>query len=235
MNFKTLFLLAGASMLYACNGDTQEDDQTLTTQEQPENWTLLAEGNSLDQWEMYSGGEMKGWELTDGELQGSGAGWDANEDIITKQSYENFELSLEWKIASANSSGIFYHVQRGGDQPIYESAPEYQVMDDQGWPEKMKPNQYTAASYAMYAPEGAEVKPAGEWNMTKIVVDYPKVEHWLNGVKVVEYEMGSEDWKARKAADKWAEVPQYGVARSGPIGLQNAGVVTYRNIKIKEL
>ncbi|MEP0712032.1 MAG: DUF1080 domain-containing protein, partial [Algoriphagus sp.] len=87
----------------------------------------------------------------------------------------------------------------------------------------------------MYAPEGAEVWPVGEWNSTKIIVQYPNVEHWLNGKKVVGYEFGSEDWKSRKAAGKWAEVPDYGIAKSGHIGLQNAGLVTYRNVKIKEL
>lgn len=235
MNAKTLLLLTGTLILYSCNGNTQKSDETSTTQDQSRVWTLLAEGNNLDQWEMYNQGEIKGWKLTNGELHSSGAGWDANEDIITRQTYGNFELSMEWKIAPANSSGIFFYVQKSNDQPIYESAPEYQVMDDQGWPEKMKPDQYTAASYAMYAAKGAEIKPAGEWNSTRILVDYPHVEHWLNGVKVVEYEFGSEDWLARKAAGKWAEVPNYGVAKSGHIGLQNAGIVTYRDIKIREL
>ena len=197
-------------------------------------WVLLLDDNTMHHWQMYSGEEIKGWKVIEGELRGSGAGWDANQDIITKNEYDNFELSLEWKVAPANSSGIFYHVQRG-DHPIYESAPEYQVMDDEGWPQEMKPNQYTAANYAMHAPEGAELKPAGEWNTTRIVVNHPQVEHWLNDKKVVTYEIGSEDWKKRKAADKWADVAQYGVATSGHIGLQNAGVVAYRNIKIREL
>jgi hypothetical protein len=119
--------------------------------------------------------------------------------------------------------------------PIYESAPEYQVMDDKGWPQKMKPIQYTAANYAMHAPIDGEVKPFGEWNAARIIVKYPHVEHWLNGVKVLEYEFGSEDWEKRKASGKWAEISHYGRAKSGHIGLQNAGKVVYRNIKIKRL
>ena len=235
MNIKTLFLLAGTLVLYCCSGNTKNNDKTPVAEDQSEDWVLLSEGNTLDHWEMYNQGEIKGWELKDGELRSSGAGWDADEDIITKQAYENFELSLEWKIAPENSSGIFFYVQRGSDQPIYESAPEYQVMDDQGWPQEMEPNQYTAANYAMHAPENAELKPVGEWNATRIVVNYPHVEHWLNGTKVVTYEFGNEDWEARKASGKWAEVPNYGVAKSGHIGLQNAGEVVYRNIKIREL
>ena len=232
---KTLLLLVGPLLMYSCSGNAQQGNETLSTPRDSSEWVPLLEGNSLDQWEMYNQGEMKGWEAIDGELHSSGAGWDANEDIITKQAYENFELSLEWKISPENSSGIFYYVPTGSDKPIYELAPEYQVMDDQGWPQPMEPNQYTAANYAMHAPEGATVKPAGEWNSTRIIVNYPHVEHWLNGKKVVDYELGSDDWKARKAAGKWAEVPQYATARSGHIGLQNAGKVVYRDIKVREL
>ena len=235
MNVKTLFLLVGTVVLYSCAGDPRNSSDAPATEPPPEGWVSLLEGNTLDHWEMYNQGEMKGWELVDGELHSSGAGWDADEDIITKQAYENFELSLEWKVAPENSSGIFFHVRKGSDHPIYELAPEYQVMDDQGWPQKMEPNQYTAANYAMHAPEGAEAEPAGEWNSTRIIVNYPHVEHWLNGAKVVEYEFGSEDWKARKASGKWAEVPHYATAKSGHIGLQNAGKVVYRNVKIREL
>ncbi len=235
MNVKTLFLLLSTTILCFCTSKTENSNETLAAEDQSEDWVLLSEGNTLDHWEMYNQGEIKGWELKDGELHGSGAGWDADEDIITKQAYDNFELSVEWKIAPENSSGIFFYVQKGSDQPIYEVAPEYQVMDDKGWPQEMEPNQYTAANYAMHAPETAVVKPVGEWNATRIIVDYPHVEHWLNGEKVVTYEFGNEDWEDRKASGKWAEVPNYGVAKSGHIGLQNAGKVVYRNIKVREL
>ncbi|GAA0877086.1 DUF1080 domain-containing protein [Algoriphagus jejuensis] len=232
---RTLSLPMSALLLLSCSANDQAKTEKVSTEIQSEEWTMLSEDSTLAQWEMYEGNEIRGWKWENGELQASGAGWDAGEDLITKQSYSNFELNLEWKIAEANSSGIFYLVEKSDSIPIYESAPEYQVLDDKGWPTEMKPNQLTAGSYAMYAPEGAEVKPVGEWNTTKIIVHYPHVEHWLNGKKVVEYEFGSEDWTARKAADKWAEVPGYGLATSGHIGLQNAGLVTYRNVKIKEL
>jgi hypothetical protein len=235
INVKTLVLLTSTLVLYSCSSNNRNNDKKQADENQSGDWELLSEGNNLDNWEMYNQNEIKGWKLINGELQGSGAGWDADQDIITRKAYANFELNLEWKITQANSSGIFFYVQKGSEHPIYESAPEYQIMDDKGWPQKMQPNQYTAASYAMYAPEGAEVKPVGEWNSTRIIVNYPHVEHWLNGVKVVEYEIGSEDWKARKASGKWAAVPHYGIIKSGRIGLQNAGKVIYRNIRIREL
>jgi hypothetical protein len=234
-NSNHLMIAVFAIFILACSADkkTIEDNSSKTAQ--TEDWFFLLQNNSLDQWQMFSGGEMNGWEVIDNELRASGAGWDANQDIITKNEYENFELSLEWKIESTNSSGIFYLVGDSSAGPIYESAPEYQVMDDAGWPEKMKPNQYTGGTYAMYAPEGGQVKPVGEWNTTRIVVDIPHVEHWLNNVKVVEYELWSDDWRVRKSEGKWAEVPNYGLARSGHIGLQNAGKVVYRNIKVRQL
>ena len=226
-------LLIIAMLMHSCS-DSKPKDEAVPTSDQSDEWTLLLDGNIDDHWEMYNQGEMKGWELRNGELHSSGAGWDKDEDIVTKKEYENFELDLEWKVEPGNSSGIFFHVQRG-DHPIYEAAPEYQIMDDEGWDSELKPNQKTAGNYAMHAPQNAQLKPVGEWNTTKIIVDHPHVEHWLNGEKVVEYEIGSEDWKARKAADKWAEVPRYGMAKSGHIGLQNAGKVVYRDIKIREL
>ncbi|WP_339790895.1 DUF1080 domain-containing protein [uncultured Imperialibacter sp.] len=228
-------LVFTAFSLFSCTSGKRNESETTPTNDQPETWMLLLAGSTLDQWQMYSQDSIKGWSLIDGELHASGAGWDAGEDIITKETFANFDLSLEWKVAPENSSGIFFYVQNNSDQPIYESAPEYQVMDDKGWPQQMMPNQYTAANYAMHAPVGAEVKPAGEWNTTRITVNYPHVEHWLNGVKVVEYDFGSEDWENRKASGKWADVPNYGKAKSGHIGLQNAGKVVYRNLKIREL
>ncbi|MEP1087926.1 DUF1080 domain-containing protein [Algoriphagus sp.] len=232
---KSFSLSMATLALLSCSANEQSKTENTEVETPSSEWIQLTDGNILDHWEMYDGSEIKGWRFENGELIASGAGWDAGEDLITKNSYENFELELEWKIEEANSSGIFYYVQKSDSTPIYENAPEYQVLDDKGWPDQMKPNQLTAGSYSMYAPEGAEVRPVGEWNSTKIIVQYPHVEHWLNGKKVVGYEFGSEDWKSRKAAGKWAEVPDYGIAKSGHIGLQNAGLVTYRNVKIKEL
>ncbi len=231
----SFFLLLVMFALYSFTRQEPKETQTDSTKDQSEKWIQLLEGNNLGQWQMYNQDSIKGWNIINGELHSSGAGWDADQDIITKEVFSNFELMLEWKIAPENSSGIFFYVQKGSGHPIYESAPEYQLMDDKGWPQKMKPNQYTAASYAMYEPVAAKVKPVGEWNATRIIVNYPHVEHWLNGVKVVEYDFGSEDWETRKASGKWAEIPNYGKTKSGHIGLQNAGKVVFRNIKIMQL
>ncbi|MBB4079190.1 hypothetical protein GGR28_001810 [Lewinella aquimaris] len=231
----TLLSALVALAVFSCSRDPARQTESATATAAPSSeWVDLLDAD-LTEWEMYNGDALRGWEFRDGELHASGAGWDADQDLITREEYDNFELALEWKVEPGNSSGIFYHAQRDPATPIYEAAPEYQVMDDEGWSDPLEPNQRTAGNYAMHAPEGAEPRPAGEWNSTRIVVNHPRVEHWLNGTKVVEYKLGSDDWKQRKAAGKWADVADYGVATSGHIGLQNAGKVVYRNIKIKEL
>lgn len=215
--------------LISCNQSGKKSGETVTE------WEYLFDGTSVDKWKTFNGGEVTGWKIVDGELHNSGVGSDHGGDIVTKNQYENFELSLEWKIDKASNSGIFIHVQEGVTDAIYESGPEYQLLDDEGWPEKLEPYQYSGANYAMHVPENVKLKPQGEWNETRIVVKNPHVEHWLNGKKVVEYDLWSDEWKALKAAGKWAGSPHYGEASKGNIGLQDHGGLTmFRNIKIRE-
>lgn len=235
--YRVLLFVFAVPLLYSCGNESTEAtvEEEIVEEAPTDEWVNLLADDELTQWKMYNDGPLEGWQVTNGELHASGAGWDADQDLITQEEYDDFELALEWKIEPGNSSGIFFDVQQDPERPIYESAPEYQVMDDEGWDSPLEPNQRTAGNYAMHAPEGATLKPVGEWNTTRIVVNHPHVEHWLNGKKVVTYELGDEDWQQRKAAGKWAEVDDYGVATSGHIGLQNAGKVVYRDIKIREL
>ena len=238
---RLLFFSIALMGLAACGGSSVKESATQEQSPPPvessdDKWTDLLSAGTLDDWEMYSQDEVEDWELVDGELRASGAGWDAEKDLITKAKTTPTS-SWSWNGRShpvtVRVSSTWY--RKDGVHQIYELAPEYQVMDDAGWDSPLEPNQLTAGNYAMHAPEGAGPEPVGEWNTTRIVVRQPRVEHWLNGTKVVDYELGSEDWKARKAAGKWAEVDDYALATSGRIGLQNAGEVTYRNIRIREL
>jgi len=229
-------ILSLAIVLLLTSCLSEQKPNTLTKKEIKEGWELLFDGKSLDNWKTFNGGPVTGWKIVGDELQNSGVGSDHGGDIVTKKEYANFELSLEWKIAPQSNSGIFYHVQEGLTDAIYESGPEYQLIDGKGWPDKIHDTQYSGANYAMNAPENAEVKPVGEWNTTRIIVNGPHVEHWLNGTKVVEYELWSDDWKARKANSKWADAPEYGMAKSGHVGLQDHGGLTmFRNMKIREI
>jgi hypothetical protein len=235
-NIATLIILA--AILASCATQTPKEPaiNSLTKTEIAEGWILLFNGSDLNNWKIYNGGDVTGWKIEDGILHNSGVGSDYGGDIITREQFQNFELYLEWKIAPQSNSGIFFHVVEHVAPAIYQSGPEYQLIDDHGWPGKLEPGQLSGANYDMHAPVGAQVKPLNEWNKTRLIVNGPHVEHWLNGVKVVEYELWSDEWFELKAASKWGKQEYYGAASQGHIGLQDHGGLTmFRNIKIRKL
>lgn len=201
---------------------------TLTEAERAAGWRLLFDGETLAGWRAYAS-EMppEGWRAEDGALHRFASGG----DIMTVDQFDGFELSLEWKVPEGGNSGIFYHGRTGYDY-IHDVAPEMQVLDDEGHADGGDPLTSAGAVYGLYpAPRGV-VRPAGEWNRARIIVRGDHVEHWLNGKRIVEYELGSEDWNERVADSKFAGT-DYGRFRSGHIGLQDHGdPVWYRNIKL---
>jgi hypothetical protein len=214
-----------------------EDPNTLTEQEQNEGWTLLFDGKSMDQWRSYLKEDISGWILEDGTMKALGLGGDEGGDIITRNQFENFELSLEWKIGEAGNSGILYMVKEDtGFHQVYWTGPEYQLIDEIGFPQELQDWQMTGANYAMHPAQNPEVNPAGEWNSSKIVKSGADVQHWLNGKKVVEYQLWTEDWEAKVSDGKWSTFPSYGRFKKGHISLQDHGSLAwFRNVKIREL
>jgi hypothetical protein len=249
---RNLFLFMMLMAAFACskNENTAEEMEAETMDETPEqaaesDWVVLFDGTDADGWRSYNSSEdgLPGnWVIEDGTLKalGTGGNTDIGGDIIyAAREFDNFELSLEWKISEGGNSGIFYHVQEGEQYNApYETAPEYQVLDDAGFPDPLEEYQKVGSDYAMYIPdpERKKTRPAGEWNTTRIVFTPQQVEYWLNGEKVVSFEPWSDDWQKRKESGKWADYPEYGTFESGYIGLQDHGDVTwYRNIKVREL
>jgi hypothetical protein len=223
---------------FAFAGCTFSDAEVnkLTKKEIKKGWKLLMDGESLNNWKIFNGGEVIGWRIENGVLYNSGGSSEYGGDIITKDEYQNFELSIEWKISPQSNSGIFFHVQEGIVNKIHESGPEYQLIDDKGWQEELQELQYSGANYGMHAPRNLNVLPIEQWNKTRLIVNGPHVEHWLNGKKVVEYELWSDEWYTLKQNSKWENMPHYGEAKKGHIGLQDHGGLTlFRNIKIREL
>jgi hypothetical protein len=205
---------------------------TLTAEERAAGWRLLFDGQTTRGWRGYMmDGMPAGWEVVDGALTRVSAA----ADIITTEKFRNFELSVDWKVGPGGNSGIFYRAIEGPDF-IYYAAPEMQVLDDEKHGDGQSPLTSAGANYALHAAPPGVVKPAGEWNTARILVDGNHVEHWLNGVKLLEYELHSDDWKERVAKSKFNEFPEYGKAAEGHIGLQEHNdPVAFRNIKIRIL
>lgn len=212
-----------------------QEDNTLSKKEKKEGWILLFDGKSTDGWHTYRNRESDAWMVAEGELRCKEEGVTKRSDLITNEKYENFELSIDWKISPKHNSGIIYRCTEENGAP-YESGPEYQLIDDKGYPDPIKDKQYSGANYDMQAPSKDVVKPVGEWNRTRIVVKGAHVEHWLNGAKIVEYELWSPEWEKTKSQSKWRDVKPYGMAKAGHIDLQDhGGGVTFKNIKIRKL
>ena len=196
-------------------------------------WRTLFDGKLLDTFRGWrSEGMPEGWHVADGLLVKEGD----VDDLVTKEQFGNFELELEWRIGKGGNSGVFYRATREYDH-IYWSGPEYQLLDDANAGDGRSRLTAAASAYALYGPPAGVVKPFGEWNKTRIIVNGNHVEHWLNGRKVVEYDFGSADWKAKVTASKFAKYPNYGLAKSGFIGIQgdHPGSLALRHIRIREL
>ena len=216
------------------------EPNTLTEAEKEAGWKLLFDGKTTKGWRGYRMKEMPpGWTAEEGKLMrvkggagGKGAG--GGDDIITTEEFDNFELSLEWKLVSEGNSGVLYHVS---EEPItaWHYAPEVQLLDNTAHPNRNR-KQHAGACYDLYAPSKDATKPPGEWNEIRIRVDGAKVEHWMNGEKIVEYELWSDDWKERIANSKFKDKPKFGTFKKGPICLQDhSNRIEFRNIKIKPL
>ena len=197
-------------------------------------WRSLFDGKTTTGWRGFRAKQMPdGWKVVDGALtRVAEAG-----DIVSTDEFGDFELTIDWKIAKGANSGIFYRVvENDEDESMWMVAPEYQLIDDKGYPEKLKDTQHTGANYDLQPPARDVSKPAGEWNTTRIVAKGNHVEHWLNGVKLVEYEIGSPQWEQLVAKSKFKDHPRYARAMKGRIGIQDHGDWTaFRNIRIREL
>jgi hypothetical protein len=218
-----------------------QNDNKLTAAEKKAGWQLLFDGKSQKGWRKFNGTAFpSNWTIENGTLKCLGkAEGDTGGDIAYgADQFENFELSIDWKISPQGNSGIFYHAAEGPNyKAAYYTAPEYQLIDDVNYPEKLVDWQKTASDYAMYpAPSDKALKPAGEWNNTRIVFTPQKVEYWLNGKMTVSFVPWSEDWTKRRNSGKWDAFPDYGKTKTGLISLQDHGSpVWFKNIKIRKL
>lgn len=218
---------------------------TLSQQEIKDGWELLFDGKTLNGWRDFNGDSLsQSWHVVDGCIQANGDGSDLSDYIVTDKEFENFILDWDWKLSYGGNSGMLYHVVENPYFKVpYVTGPEYQLIDVDGWEEVNKPVkleewQKLGVDYAMYLPnpDSLYVNPQGEWNSSRIIFDNGHVEHYLNGHKILEFEVWTDDWFERKASGKWEMAPEYGLAKRGVLCLQDHGYpASFRNIKIKEL
>ncbi len=224
----TFYLVLLALLIISCSV------QKNTSPSSNASWETLFDGKNMDAWRVYNESGIRGWEIRNNEMVALGKNPSA--DLISIGTYENFELTLEWAISKGGNSGIFFNViERKDLSAVYYSGPEYQLLDDASNPTAM-PYHKSGSNYEMQAGTSVPVKKQGEFNTSRIKVMNGKVEHWLNDVKVVEYQLKSEDWEKQRLEGKWKNFPLYGQATSGHLALQDHGnEVRFKNIRVRRL
>jgi hypothetical protein len=229
-------LLVVPASLQSADAEKERQPNTLSEREQKEGWKLLFDGKTTNGWHAYRGKDVPGvWKVADGTLFCSRKNGDHAGDIVTDDEYGSFELAFEWQVTPGANSGVMYRVTEGAGEPWF-TGPEYQILDNTKHPDGRKPKTCAASCYALYAPSEDKTKPVGEWNQSRIVINGPHVEHWLNGTKVVEYDFGSEDWKSRVGSSKFRKLEKFGKEPKGHIDLQFHGdEVHYRSIRIRPI
>jgi hypothetical protein len=247
------FFIAGSQVFYSCKSSGKKADtmavvdpyNSLTAQEQAEGWILMFDGKTTNGWRGYDTTTFpdSGWVVEDGTLRciGSGMGEAGGKggDIIYDRKFKDFDLKLEWKIDTGGNSGIFYLGQEIPGEPVWKSAPEMQVLDNERHPDARlgkDGNRMAGSLYDLIPAVPQNTKPAGEWNQIEILVYQGTVVHFQNGEKVLEYHIGTSDWDKMIKTSKFSEFPEFGKYLPGYIALQDHGNnVWYRGIKIKNM
>jgi cytochrome c len=162
-----------------------------------------------------------------------GESFEGRGDLRTTAPFENFELRLQWIAASGSNSGIFFFGRESAADRLWQVAPEMQVLDDVVSEDNLAPSHRAGGLYDLYAPKCNALRPAGEFNDVRLVVRNGHVEHWLNGYRIVEYDLDSPDFRSRVALSKFRDMPQFAKLHRGFVALQDHGdVIRFRNVRI---
>lgn len=200
-------------------------------------WVKIFDGKTTKGWHNWKSKDVAGWAIKSGVLSTEGK----SGDLITDKEYENFELEFEFMVAAKGNSGVIYKIIEDPENKAlfatYASGPEFQIIDDANYPQAITDKQKTGANYDVYAPSDLSiVKPAGQWNKGKIIINNNNIKHILNGKIVAEYTYGNEQWSQDVAGSKFAKWPYATAHAKGKIALQGHNdVVSFRKIRIKEL
>jgi hypothetical protein len=228
--------LLSLSLACAClHAQDQIPRYQLTQPEQAQGWVVLFDGHDTSPLRGFrkDGFPDKGWVVREGALCSEKGGQGG--DLITRRTFGDFELELQFRTAPGANSGILYRVTEQ-EEASYWTGAEFQVLDDDGAKVAADATNSAGALYGLYAPKDKTLRPAGEWNDARIVLRSGKVEHWLNGRKVLEAALGSDEWNTRVKGSKFATWSRFTKAARGHIALQDHGdEVAFRRIRIREL
>jgi hypothetical protein len=220
-----------------------ESLNTLTPAEMKKGWISLFDGKTTKGWHVYMNkSDGSAWKAEDGTLTFDPTNMKdgrivGNGDLVTDATFENYHLSLEWKISVNGNSGLIFNVQEDAKYVFtFETGPEMQVLDNNGHPDAKIIKHRAGDLYDLISCSKETVKPAMEWNKAEIKLNKGKLDLYLNGTNVVSTTMWDDNWKKLLAGSKFRNMPDFGTFKSGHFALQDHGnKVWYRNIKIKKL
>ena len=203
-------------------------------------WVTLFDGGSTAHWRGFQrdGFPSDGWKIDGDALKPLTDGTVI--DLITRRQYRHYELELEWRVAPRGNSGLFFHVTEDHPQ-VWYTGPEIQLLDDERHPDGENPKTSAGSIFDLIAPGPKVLRPAGEYNLARVIVRGPRIEHYLNGRKILDVDLESREFKQWVADSKFGDMPDFARRHEGHIALQHASVsplkapVWFRNIRIREL
>jgi hypothetical protein len=254
----TCLAISGSQFFYSCTSTRKiantlntnkmaviDSNNLLSAKEQAEGWILMFDGKTTMGWRGYNKPAFpdSGWAVDNGTLRcvasGMGEAGGKGGDILYDKKFKDFDLKLDWKISSGGNSGVFYLAQEIPNEPVWKSACEMQVLDNISHPDARlgkDGNRQAGSLYDLVPAVPQNAKPVGEWNQAEILVYQGTVVHFMNGVKILEYHIGTPDWIKMVKGSKFKDFPEFGKYKEGFISLQDHGNdVWYRNIKIKSM
>ena len=215
-----------------------QNPNSLTPEEKQAGWRLLFDGRTTAGWRGYKATTVPAsWRVENGSLLARRTEGESSGDIITVDQFADFELVWEWKMTAGNNSGVIYRATEEKAN-VWETGPEYQILDNQRHLDGLNPLSSAGACYSAFPPAKDMTRPLGQWNQSRIIARGSHIEHWMNGEKLLEYEIGSRSWQAHVKTSKffpsaygqsnWGKVPK------GHIGLQDyGGAIEFHGIKLR--
>jgi hypothetical protein len=231
---KALFctpLILSACLIFARSAGASEDN-AITDSERAAGWRLLFDGSSLSGWRSLAGTQPgAGWKVVDGAIVRTAK----SGDLLSVDEFGDFELSIDWKVEDATNSGILYRVSLTEGQ-TYFTGPEYQILDNIRGGDRFNPKHLAGALYDLVAPSADFTRAVGSWNHTRIAVRGWRIEHWLNGEKIVDLDLSGAEGRVLRMHSKFNAMPHFATFARGHIALQDHdGMVAFRNIMIRDL